>query len=254
MVLESLISAEMEKRPMHVFLASLLITTVCYWLAYFLFPEIASIVAIVLISMAIVSVMHQVMLIEEIEEEASDGRYSFLSMHMDVIEMYAAFFFGAVATFTFWFLVSPDLVRNALFSQQLVKVLIVRGAVPQGAVWHILLNNLGVLISAFIMSLIVGTGAVFILIWNGSVLATYIGSALVRGGLSAGFFAYALPELVAYFIGGIAGGILSAGVVRRHLKGKKFETVFRDSVGLLAVAAVVLAVSAYVEVYFLGKV
>lgn len=252
MVLESLLSAEMEKRPLHVFVAALVISTVCYWLAYFLFPEISSIVAIVLISMAIVAVMHQVLLIEEQEDEV--GATDFLSMHMDVVEMYCAFFFGVVVAFSFWFLVSPDHIRNAIFSQQMVKVLLIKGTLPQGAMRHILFNNLGVLLAAFTLSLVVGTGAVFILTWNGSVLATYIGSAMSKGAINLGFFAYAVPELVAYFIGGISGGILSVGVVRRHMKGKKFRTVFQDSVGLLLLAIVILLVSAYVEIRALGNI
>jgi len=243
----------MEKKPLHVFVAAIVLSSACYWLSYFLFPDISSHVAIVLISMAIVSVMHQVLLIEEKEDEEKGDKYNFLQMHSDVIGMYAAFFFGVALSFTFWFLVSPDPIRNSLFAQQMVKVVLIKGIIPQGATNIIFLNNLGVLLSAFILSLLVGTGAVFILTWNGSVLATYLGSAISKGTLSFGFLAYAIPELVAFFIGGIAGGILSVGIIRKHFKGKKFERVFKDSMGLLLLAAVILLVSAYLEVYFLTR-
>jgi uncharacterized membrane protein SpoIIM required for sporulation len=122
-----------------------------------------------------------------------------------------------------------------------------------------------------LFSFIYGSGAIFILAWNASVIGTAIGN-FVRTGLAAsaaaigagfgithylqvislGLFKYSIhgiPEILAYFTAGLAGGIISVAVIRHDMKTRKFEHILLDSADLLIISIVLLVVAAFLEVY-----
>lgn len=69
---------------------------------------------------------------------------------------------------------------------------------------------------------------------------------------SIGLLRYSLhgvPEILAYFIGGLAGGIISIAVIRHDFGTKKFERILLDSSDLLITAVVVLLIAAIIEVF-----
>ena len=115
-----------------------------------------------------------------------------------------------------------------------------------------------------IFSFLYGAGAIFILSWNASVLGTAIGN-LIRnsisslgGGISSYFHAIPLAigtylihgtfEFIAYFLGAIAGGIISAAVARHSYDSPKFIEVILDSLDLIIFASITLIVAGILEV------
>ena len=123
-----------------------------------------------------------------------------------------------------------------------------------GRVSSILTNNFLVLITTLIFSLLFGAGAIFILAWNASVIATAIGlfskGSLVN--LPGGFIRYlihGIPEIAAYLIVALAGGIVGIAIIRHGFKTKKFWHVLKDSMSLIVLALIVLIVAAFVEVF-----
>ena len=118
----------------------------------------------------------------------------------------------------------------------------------------ILTNNVYVLIFILVFSLAFGAGAIFILAWNASVIAAAIGlftNAQIKQ-LHIGLMRYlihGIPELVAYYICALAGGILSIAIIRHDFKNEKFWCVLRDSVDLIVIAIVVLIIAALIEVF-----
>ena len=120
-------------------------------------------------------------------------------------------------------------------------------------------NNLYVLIFCIIFSLIFGAGAIFILAWNATVIAAAIGifakssilnlpSAILR------YMIHGLPEIVAYFIAALAGGIISVAVIRHNFKENKFWKVIEDSVGLIILAVAILVLALLIEVFITPNV
>jgi uncharacterized membrane protein SpoIIM required for sporulation len=110
----------------------------------------------------------------------------------------------------------------------------------------------------------------FILAWNASVIGVAIGDAIrsslaaaskLTGGaigfvnyssaVSVGLFRYlvhGIPEILAYFIGALAGGILSIAVARQEFNTDKFRETSKNIALLLGFAAILLVVAALIEV------
>ena len=56
-------------------------------------------------------------------------------------------------------------------------------------------------------------------------------------------------EILAYFMGGLAGGIISVAVIRHEVGTPVFKRVLLDSIDLILLAIGVLIVAAFIEVY-----
>ena len=70
--------------------------------------------------------------------------------------------------------------------------------------------------------------------------------------MALGFIRY-LPhgiiEMAAYFVGGLAGCIISVAVIRHDLGSKKFFKILFDSSELLLIAVILLIIGGLVEVF-----
>ena len=128
---------------------------------------------------------------------------------------------------------------------------------------QILLNNIKVLLFCIFFSFFYGAGAIFILTWNASVISAAIGSyirnniatvtglsyfSVVTTGIMR-YMTHGIFEIFAYFIGGLAGGIISIAVIRHEFFSSKFKKVMVDSIDLFLIAVALLFIGAYVEVY-----
>jgi len=268
MVLESLIHPKMAgKRPFDMFVLGIVYSSIAAVLALWIFPSSPSLPMVFLTTMAALPVMVDVLKKEEREAEENLKKYLFIGTHMDVFVMYLAMFLGFVAAFTMWFAFLPSDSSQMLFSSQIETIRAINaptGAFAgEGISKAIIENNLKVLMFCIIFSFLYGAGAIFILCWNASVISTAIGT-LIRESLGAisGFadyfkvvplsfaryFIHGLPEMMAYFCGGIAGGIISAAVVRHELGSEDFLRIVLDSVDLIIIAFFLLVFSALIEV------
>ena len=116
-------------------------------------------------------------------------------------------------------------------------------------------NNIYVMIFTLFFSIIFGAGAIFVLAWNASVISAAIGifAKYQVENIPLGILRYMIhgfPEIAAYFITALAGGIFGIGIIRNGLRDKKFLRVLENVVILLFIAIIVLLFAAIVEVYF----
>jgi uncharacterized membrane protein SpoIIM required for sporulation len=117
--------------------------------------------------------------------------------------------------------------------------------------FNIFLNNLYVLLFCLIFSFVFGSGAIFILSWNASVIAVAIGSLAKAKNFPIAFLHYmlhGLPEITAYFIASLAGGIISIAMIRHEYKHKEFWIVLQDSIDLILISILFLILAAIIEV------
>ena len=121
-----------------------------------------------------------------------------------------------------------------------------------------------------LFSFIYGDGAIFILTWNASVIAVAIGNS-IRGVISSAassigvsgatvyfqavslgsirYLLHGVIEIGAYFVGGLAGGLISVAVIRYKLFDERFNKVLIDSMQLILMSAGLLLLAAVVEVF-----
>ena len=105
-----------------------------------------------------------------------------------------------------------------------------------------------------LFSLIFGAGAIFILVWNASVIAAAIGLFAKQGlfGLPCAYLRYlfhGIPEIAAYFVAALAGGIISVAIIRKDLREERLWGILQDSLLLFIIAIVILIISGLMEVY-----
>jgi uncharacterized membrane protein SpoIIM required for sporulation len=115
-------------------------------------------------------------------------------------------------------------------------------------------NNLYVLIFSIIFSVIFGAGGIFILAWNASVIAAamviFAKSNIYSLPLSLlRYMIHGFPEIGAYFMGTLAGGMIGISLLRKEFGSERFFKVLRDSCLLVLGAIIILLIAAWVEVY-----
>jgi len=250
-MIESLLTLEeLEKRPYLAFFWAILINSVAIILtSNFQTLEGVGFGFFAVLFTIIPSVFFITMLIKR-EEKADESGRSFWDNHGTDIVILLMFFFGMTMSFAVWSSVLPD----DLFSTQVDKITEIRGTgalTQEGAFSSILLNNLQVMVVSFVLSLVFGAGAIFIIVWNASVLGVYIGqvskSLLHIPVISLGFLPHGIPEIAGYVVAGLAGGILSAAILRKRQN--IMRTILMDSMKLLLLGGILIALGAFIEVF-----
>jgi uncharacterized membrane protein SpoIIM required for sporulation len=286
MVLESIISSSgVRQNPKSMFILGVLYAVIGIILAYFIFPADPSISIIFLTTLAALPLLIKVLEEEEEEEikyleEAKE--LPLIGKHLDVFLDFLYLFFGFLACFLITYTLLPIDMSNLFFSKQVETIQSILG--PSGffkaqiggsavsaeeGLKIIMLNNFKVLLFALLFSFLYGAGAIFILSWNASVLAVTMGNfikaRISEAGAVAGvgivstyfmagslgllrYMIHGIPELSAYFLGAVAGGIISAAVVRSDYRDPKFYDIILDSVDLIALASLLLIIGALLEV------
>jgi uncharacterized membrane protein SpoIIM required for sporulation len=218
--------------------------------------------------LASVPLVYTTVKLEEKKDTIIEGEKKILKEHSKVIALFMFLFLGFVVSFVFWYVLLPaTLVQNTFHIQtmtiQSINARITGGFSSVRTLTQILINNLKVLIFCILFAFLYGVGAIFILTWNASVIATAIGN-FIRSNLathsglsyfqivSLGLLRYLLhgiPEILAYFVAGLAGSIISVAVIREKFGTKQFEKIILDSSNLILIAILILIIAALMEVY-----
>lgn len=282
MVLEGIISPiDVKKKPGSAFALGIIYAIIAVILAYFIFPDDPSISIIFLTTLAALPLLINVLTVEEEEEMETLKllkRMPLIKTHLDVFLVFTYMFFGFFVCFIIIYTFLPSGTVNLFFSKQITTIKSIlgpngfstTGSAIQGAFTAeeslriILINNFKVLLFSLLFSFLYGAGAIFILAWNSSILAVAMGNFIKRriselgGGIASYFKAgsigvarymiHGLPEVGAYFLGAIAGGIISAAVIKSDYRNPKFYEIIMDSFDLIALASLLLIIGALLEV------
>ena len=262
MVLEWLLEAKKDrKNPLSIFVFAAIVSLISLFISYTVFKESTGLFTVVLISLVSVPFINKMLLYEEIETESTGEKQGLWERHGDVIIAFAALFLGMVITMSIVYVLMPADVSNQVFNEQIQEIKNIQSRVvgrflKDNTFTEILFNNVSVLFLSFLFSFAIGTGAILILAWNASVLSAAVGTiANAQGGLSGipigllTFLPHGTFELTGYFVGAIAGGLISTAVWRRQ--SPKFYYIIGDSTKLFIVALVLLIVGAIIETVLL---
>ncbi|MCX8146873.1 MAG: stage II sporulation protein M [Candidatus Woesearchaeota archaeon] len=270
MVLESIKIKWVEHRPYIAFLFGFCYTFVGYFIAEIFFKKYVSIAMLFLSTLLVVPSLIKLLEIEE-KRESKYGLKNFFIEHKDVVEAYVFLFIGLFLGYVLLgSIISPAEFGNVFkfqkeflegqegLSTNLVKDFMEKPFEPSiGHVIALVQNNVFVCIILFILSFFYGAGAIFLIILNASVFASFIImvaqylakniSSMVL--MTSIFSVHMLPEVVGFLLAAISGGVVSKAVMREKISGKGFRNVIEDSLLLLIIGCVLIIIAAFLEVY-----
>ena len=278
-MLESMINpARLEKGPFKMFFIGLLYASLSILLVKWFFSgdavlyNYSGMIIVTFCVMFSIPFMYYIIKIEEEEDEQVSGFFGVWKAHSDAIYAFMWLFFGFLIAFSFWYIILQD---QNLFNAQIETYCMINSpggiedcvqkynfgtASPTGAATKearflsIISNNIYVMIFTLIFSLIFGAGAIFILAWNASVISTAIGVFTqyqvneIPIGL-ARYMLHGFPEIAAYFVTALAGGIFGVDIMRNGFANLKSLRVVENVFILLSMAILFLVVAGVIEVY-----
>ncbi len=278
MVVESVLNAlKAEKKPALLIVIGFLYCSLALLLAITTFKAQASMVFVFLTVLGAIPLMYNIIKSEEKKDVSDFHEVALLKEHWKALVALMALFLGITLAVTLWYSVLPGETVGHLFADQIGTFNSLNGRIT-GFTWlenvgrftTIFFNNIKVLIFCILFSFLYGAGAIFILTWNASVIGTAMGN-IIRSNLatiakvfgleqigqyfsaiSIGLLRYmihGIPEILSYFVAGLAGGIISIAVIRHDFEGRKFEHVILDSADLLLVAIGLVFIAGILEVW-----
>ncbi|HOH04338.1 MAG TPA: stage II sporulation protein M [Candidatus Pacearchaeota archaeon] len=278
-MLEALINPrKAEKGPWKMFFVGLVYASLSLLLVHWFFsgdPNLSNASGMLVVLFCIMfsfPFMYYTIKTEGREDEEVEGLYNVWQAHKDAIYAFMGLFLGFVVAFSFWNIVLQDAnllnfqiqtycqinrpsdVQGCVQEYSSAKVNLTGSSINGVRLLSIIENNVYVMIFTLIFSLIFGAGALFILVWNASVIGAAVGI-FTRYNVSEiplGIARYAIhgfPEIAAYFITALAGGIFGVGLIKHGLRDKRFLKIVENVILLIFLALVILIIAALLEVY-----
>lgn len=270
-----------ERHPMEMFLIGVVYASLSILLVRWIFSQdmvlsnYSGILVVTFTVMFSIPFMYYAIKNEEQKDLEQSGFVRLLLQHGRALSMFIWLFLGFIVAYSFWHILfagsglldaqvsvycqinkpSPSAFQNCLEQYGVGGLQKTTGFITaRDKVFMIFANNIYVLIFTLLFSLIFGAGAIFILAWNASVIAAAVGiftnSQLKNLPMGlARYLIHGIPEIAAYFIGALAGGIISIAVIRRDMARGKFWDILQDSLNLVILAVVVLFIAALMEVF-----
>lgn len=277
MVLEAIISPiKAEQKPWSLFFMGALYSTIAIMLSVWVFKEYASIISVFLVVISTIPLVYSTIKLEERKDVLLEKEGQILKEHSKALTTLMFLFFGITVAYSLWYVFLPEKLLSILFEAQQNTIASINAGIGYNSVLFtkIFLNNIKVLAFCIILSLFYGAGSIFILTWNASVISTAIGT-FIRERISSyanelgystianyfhvislGLLRYALhgiPEILAYFVASLAGGIISVAIIRHGIRTKRFEKIFLDASYLILISIALLIIAAFLEVYITPK-
>lgn len=280
MVLELLFNPfSLKKKPWQMFVVGFFNSIVAIILSYIVFKDAAGLLSVFLVVMSTLPLFYVTIK----REEELDFKYPesrLLKEHGKVLFFFIFLFFGILTAMVLAYIFLPQSIVDSVFNLQQAAITNVNDAIrsPSSAVvtgnittislfLRILFNNFKVLFFCLMFSFLYGAGAIFILTWNASVIASAMGN-LIKTEVSKAITSIGFPsvatyfsaaafsvfrymthgifEIAGYFIAGLAGGIISIAFVKQNLKEPK---IYMDVLDLVLISIGLLVVGGIIEVY-----
>jgi len=278
---------KVEREPWEMFFVGLFYAAISILLVNWIFAKdlvlskYSSILIVTFTVMFSIPFMYYIIKLEEVKNIREKSNFSLIKEHGRALSALIYLFLGFVVAFAFFYIAMPNqtpinfkaqieqycainsvnldncVKNNGIVTGNLVKT--TTGYASSGAhFFSILTNNVFVMIFVLVFSLAFGAGAIFILAWNASVIGAAIGIftnatlnkihiGLVR------YMVHGIPEIAAYFVAALAGGILSVAIIKHEFGKPEFSKVLQDSITMLLLAILILIIAAFIEVFVTPK-
>ena len=268
-----------ERKPWELFFVGLFYASLALLFVNWIFasnPIFSKYISLLTITFTVILSMPFVYFTMKMEEE-KEVRYSneksLLKEHSKAIIAFLWLFLGFLVAFSVFYILFPGFagqnfqaqieqycnINMPLHFKECIKqyggsLSLTASALGNSNLIDIFVNNIYVLIFSIVFSLIFGAGAIFILAWNASVIATAIGifshSSIINLPISIlRYMVHGLPEIAAYFTAALAGGIIGIAIIRNDIKSDKFWHIMKDSLDLVIIALIILVAAALIEIF-----
>jgi hypothetical protein len=281
MVLEHIFPEDwLEKKGRYAFLLGIIYSVIAIMIAKFLFPGDPALVAVAFTSLLLLPELYKIFSMEE-RQERMEQKISFAALwrdDADIVKIYIYLFVGILLVYAVGTILMPEMQANTLFREQL-EIRFGQGFTGQatnlgaagvsscgngffegGLFKDLLGNNFLVLLACFIMALLTGDGAIFLITWNASVWGTIFGLTaknaaafsgaapyLIFVGIMIIVFCHMIIEALSYFLAAISGSVISKDVILEKFASDRFMEVFGFNLYLLLFGLIALLVGAFVE-------
>ena len=268
MVIEGIFSPTHARgHPWELFFIGLVYSVIAVVMSLWVFRGHASIVMVAFTVIAALPFVHKMISTEGEYDLIHNSERTLMQEHSKAISMFVFLFIGMVAGYSLLYLMLPDAVVIDVFEVQ-------HGAIntdiaatgnfiePTTALSQILANNLIVLLLSVVFSFLYGAGALFIITWNASVMATVIGyfikTNIVADGSSylvvttqglVRYMLHGIPEIAAFMLAGLASGIVSFALLKHDWDSPNFKLVLKDASFLFLLSLVFVLMAGMIEVY-----
>lgn len=287
MVMEFIFNpVKISKNPSIIFFEAIVLSLMSVFLSIFILPkDYVSVGILAFITIGSIPVFGKLFSYSSYLFNYSEG---FFTRHKKLFLQLIYFFLGVFCAFVFlFFLLGPN-TKEIVFSTQMIEVEgvsnlrnSITGQVSQTQLANesnfnkvfklVLSNNFGVILRVAALSFFYGAGALFLIAWNASVLATVISSEIASnlgvvltsplGIFQAifqtfvsfiGYIPHGFPELLAYFIISFAGAMLARDLVKGLFTTEFRWKIIGDLLFMLALSIFLLVIGAIIEAsYFI---
>ncbi len=277
MVLEHIFPEDwLEHKGRYAFILGVMYSIIALLIATVLFPGDPALVAVAFTSMLLLPEMYKIFAIEE-RQQSMEQKVSLLGLWRDdieVVRIYVFLFLGILLVYSVGTMLLPEFQTNNLFREQL-EIRFGQGFAGNATAGiftselflGLLSNNFLVLLACFILALLTGDGAIFLITWNASVWGAIFGITAKNAALFAGehplyffgiimlvVFPHMILEGISYFLAAISGSVISKDVLLEDFSSSRFWEVFGFNLYLLLFALIFLVLGALVETFVLQNV
>jgi uncharacterized membrane protein SpoIIM required for sporulation len=270
MVLEELFRPGMVRhRPYLALVFGFFFTVVAFIISYLLLKSVLSVATVFLTTLLLIPTMIKLLKMEE-RLESKFGLKNFFMIHKDIFEVYLFSFLGVFIAFA---VIGIFLQAGGLFDlqarlvQQDVNAQSIREFVDSvsqptyAQALSLFAHNLLVVVICFALSFFYGASAIFLIILNGSVFASFIVLVIrvIAENILAGvqaflfFMIHLLPEISGFMLAAIAGGVVSKAISVEKRNSKAFRNVFKDVTVLMLISMGLVLLGTLLEVFVTAR-
>lgn len=283
MVLEHIFPVNwLESKGRYAFILGGIYSIIGILLSSILFPGDPALVAVAFTSLLLLPELYKIFSMEE-RQESLEQKVTLRALWKDdvgILRIYIFLFLGILLVYSVGTILLPDFQTNNLFREQLeirfgqgfagnavAGEAVAGGVFSSGLFYSLLSNNFLVLMAVFIMALLTGDGAIFLITWNASVWGTIFGITAKNAALFSGknsfvvfgiimlvVFPHMMIEAISYFLAAISGSVISKDVILEKFASERFLEVFGFNLYLFLFALAFLLLGAIVETFVLQNV
>lgn len=235
-------------------------TSLSIFLSLWIFPQYSSLMMVFLTVISCLYLVEKVLILEEKKESDFNSESWLLKQHFKTLLFLLFLFLGFLLAFTFWTLVLPNNMVLEIFNSQRATFSQIKSisgnSINLTSLSIIISNNIKVMFFSLLFAIFYGAGAIFILVWNASIMGYVIGD-ITRNNLGFSslpyaflkYFIHGIPEMFSYLGAALAGGIIFLSIVKGDLIPGKIKGIVRDVVIIFSLSILLLIISALIESY-----